>query len=149
MHRKIMILMLFLFTVCAPLAFAENDGRGNGKGTTIIITVGDQEIVAELNDSVTSQDFIAMLPMSLSMDRLYDREYYTSLPRKISIDDEPVKEFEIGDVAYWPDWNYFGILFNKTRPLSSPIVVMGRVVSGLEKLETVGQSAEMSFKVQP
>lgn len=88
------------------------------------------------------------LAVTLSTERLFDREYCTGLPQKLPVTWESVKAFAIGDIAYWPDWNYFGILFSQTRPLSSPIVVMGHVISGLENLDTVGQTLEFTLQTE-
>jgi hypothetical protein len=50
-----------------------NSAQGS---TPIIITVGDKVITATLDNSELSQEFIKLLPQTISMSRLKDREYY-------------------------------------------------------------------------
>ena len=45
------------------------------KETLIRITAGEKVLFATLNDTQTARDFMATLPRTLPMKRLFDREY--------------------------------------------------------------------------
>lgn len=58
---------------------AGSSGEQAAEKTNIRITIGDTEIEAVLNDSEAAKEFAAMLPVTLSMTRMGEHEYYGSL----------------------------------------------------------------------
>ena len=65
---------------------AQTDNAQNDSGsdeaveqTVIRLAFGDTVMTAALDDSETSQDFIKMLPLTFTMNRYADREYYAAL----------------------------------------------------------------------
>ena len=145
--RIIPFLLLVLLAGHSSSAFGQA-GRPN-EGQPVDIIMGERTITAVINDSSAGSNFLEMLPLPLTMARLYDREYYTALPKTLAVSEPPVKDYQIGDIAYWPDWNYIGILFSKTRPLSSPVIILGRVTSGLEIFEDMGSEIDLIFQARP
>ena len=126
--------LLFL-AVDVSNALAENN---QPSGTPITIAVGETSMTAILNDSDAAKSFIRLLPQTLSMNRLFDREYYTTLPEALASGGSDLQQtYEVGDVAYWPSQRYFGLLFDHTRPLSSPIIILGKITSDVHVLETM------------
>jgi hypothetical protein len=81
--------------------------------TPIIITVGDVELSAELNDSSTSQDVIDQLPIEASANRWGD-ELYFSIPVGHPAEPDARDEMAVGELAYWPVGNAFCIFFGPT-----------------------------------
>ena len=67
----------------------------------INIKVKDKVVTATLIDSKTTQDFVSLLPLTLTMNDLFGREKFAHLPRAISEEGERTKTYEVGDVIYW------------------------------------------------
>lgn len=129
----------------AVLAASGEDNRQ----TIVRITVGNKVLFATLNDTKTAQDFIATLPRTLPMKRLFDREYYTVLPTALSKEGRMQETYELGDVAFWTAGDYFGLLFSYERPkLSAPIIVMGKVATDLAVFNTLEGAEDMLFEVE-
>lgn len=143
--RVICIAILLFLAVGVSNALAKNNPPSE---TPITITVGEISMTAVLNDSDAAKSFIRSLPQTLSMNRLFDREYYTTLPEALASGGSSLQQtYEVGDVAYWPSQRYFGLLFDHTRPLSSPIIVLGKITSDVRVLDVLGETATMTITV--
>lgn len=140
-----MMLTTVMSMTSAVLAASGEDNRQ----TIVRITVGNKVLFATLNDTKTAQDFIATLPRTLPMKRLFDREYYTVLPTALSKEGRMQETYELGDVAFWTAGDYFGLLFSYERPkLSAPIIVMGKVTTDLAVFNTLEGAEDMLFEVE-
>src|SRR5688500_14206916 len=65
------------------------------------ITVDKTIVTASIIKSKTSDDFIKLLPFSLTMNDLFGREKYGALPKSISTNTKRSYRYEIGDIGYW------------------------------------------------
>ena len=81
--------------------------------TAIIITVGDEALAAELNDSDTAQQLLDHLPVEAEADRWGD-ELYFSIPVDHPAEPDARDEMAVGELAYWPVGNAFCIFFGRT-----------------------------------
>jgi hypothetical protein len=68
----------------------------------ISLKVEGEVLTATLIDSKTTQDFISLLPLTLTMNDLFRREKFAHLPRAIWKDAKRTHTYEVGNVAYWP-----------------------------------------------
>ena len=67
----------------------------------ITLKTENKVVTATLIDSETAQDFISLLPLTLTMSDLFGREKFGHLPRAISDGGKRTRTYEIGDVVYW------------------------------------------------
>src|SRR6516162_9319172 len=67
----------------------------------IILKVEGKELTATLIDGRTSRDFIALLPLALTMNDLFGREKFGHLPRALSEEGQRTHTYEVGDIGYW------------------------------------------------
>ena len=149
MKKYLFLFVLILLVSVSAASLANSNQESGRKETTIRITSGDKVILATLNDTQTAQDFIATLPRTLPMKRLFDREYYAVLPTALSKEGKRQETYELGDIAFWTSGDYFGLLFSYERPkLSAPIIVMGKVTTDLAVFDTFGEAANMLFEVE-
>lgn len=88
-----LLVMLFMLSVCGcagsnntDSTTTEQSGNLDSGGTnverSIIITVGDKEFPAELNDSKAAQELYDLLPLTVEMTELHGNEKYYVLPDK-------------------------------------------------------------------
>jgi hypothetical protein len=76
----------------------------------IKITVENTELTATLIDSQTTQDFISLLPLSLTLEDYGDTEKISYLPRKLSTGDAPAGiDPAVGDITYYAPWGNMAI----------------------------------------
>ena len=87
----------------------------------------------------TSRDFIALLPLTLTMDDLFRREKYGPLPRALS-KGEPKHSYEIGDIGYWSPGPDVAIYYrNDGEQIPDPgIILIGKIDSGVEAFNVPG-----------
>jgi len=106
----------------------------------ISISIGSQIITATLNESETAKDFASLLPLSLTMSDLFQREKYAHLPRAISDRGKRTKTYEVGEVVYWSPGPDVAIFYrHDAQSIPDPgIIVMGKVDSSLDALNAPG-----------
>lgn len=78
--------------------------------TTLRITVGDQAVTAELNDTPTAQDLARQLPLTITLDDFNNVEKVGELPQPLTMDGVPAgADPEINDIGYYQPSN--GLVF--------------------------------------
>lgn len=121
-------------------------------GKRIKIDASGHSIDAELSDSAAARAIASSLPLTAEMSRWGD-EYYGSVEIDIAPDATAREIMEIGDIAYWPPGKAVCIFFGRTpastdaRPkAASPVLPIGRVTAGLDRLPSLGKHATMKFQ---
>jgi hypothetical protein len=100
----------------------------------IRLTIGEKLLPATLINSATMRDFVALLPLKLRMNDLFEREKYGHLPRKISENGKRDHTYEVGDIGYWSPEQDLAIFYrNDGQNTPDPgIIVIGKLDSGVE-----------------
>jgi hypothetical protein len=119
----------------------------------VILEFDGTSLPVELNGGEAARQLAASLPQSLSMSRWGEGEYYGTLEAPISSKEKRRDVFEVGEVALWPDGNAFCIFFGPTPAsrgdeprMASPGIPLGRIVSDLSVLRTLGPSKRMTLR---
>jgi hypothetical protein len=95
----------------------ENSIAGNLQDTLkkdsmkLKITIGEVILTASLIKSKTTEDFIKLLPLDLTMNDLFGREKYAALPKPISTGGKRSFNYEVGDIGYWSPSNDLAIYY--------------------------------------
>ena len=132
---KLLGASLALALVLNSAAYAEQV-----KAMKIKIRVGDSDLTATLIDSETTQDFVSLLPFTLTMNDLLGREKFGHLPRAISEGGKRTRTYKVGDVIYWSPGPDVAIYYrNDGQSIPAPgIIVIGKINSGVEALNAPG-----------
>ena len=111
---------------------------------TIIISIEDVSMKAEVYDTHTGKAILAALPFE-STANVWGDEIYFDIP--VNVDPEPdAKEtVAVGDLGYWPLGSAFCIFFGPT-PVSqgdmpraySPVNVFGRLMGDAKQFKQAG-----------
>jgi hypothetical protein len=106
----------------------------------IQLKINDRIVSARTIDGPTARDFITLLPFTVTMNDLFKREKFGSLPRAISNDGKHTHSYALGDIAYWPPGPDVAVFYRHDgEAIPEPgIIVLGRVTSGLEALKVRG-----------
>jgi 4-carboxymuconolactone decarboxylase len=114
----------------------------------IRLTIKDRVLTATLQDNKTAQDFVSLLPLTLTMNDLFGREKFGHLPRAISEGGERTHNFEVGQIVYWSPGPDVAIFYrNDRQTIPDPgIIVIGRLDTGVEGLKVDGS---VEVKIEP
>jgi hypothetical protein len=115
----------------------------------ISIKVAGKVVTATLTDSKTTQDFISLLPLTLTMNDLFKREKFAHLPRAISKEGKRTHSYQVGDVAYWSPGQDVAIFYRHDgQEIPDPgIIVIGRIDFGVEAMKLPAASCGVSQKL--
>ncbi len=103
------------------------------------LLLNDEVIAATLADNDTAREFIAMLPMTITMHDMFGREKFGPLPKGISGRGTSTQRYEIGDMVCWspgPDLTIFH--GHDGQAISGAVQVLGRLDAGVEAFRAPG-----------
>lgn len=104
----------------------------------IRLKVEDKVITATLNDSKTTQDFISLLPLTLTLEDYVGTEKISNLPKRLSTEGVPSgSDPSIGNIAYYAPWGNLAI-FYRDSGYASGLVLLGKIDSGIEAFNAPG-----------
>ena len=100
----------------------------------ILLKINGHSIPASMIGNETTKDFLALLPVTLTLDDYNGTEKISYLPKKLSTDGAPAGFTpSIGDIAYYAPWGNVAIFYRDFR-YSRGLVLLGRIQSGVEAL---------------
>ena len=109
------------------------------------ITVGEKIVAATLYDNLTSSDFVALLPLTLTLEDYNGTEKICYLSRKLSTKDAPPGfDPSKGDITYYAPWGNLAI-FYKDFSYSNGLISLGKITSSLEEFHKTGS---LSVKIE-
>jgi hypothetical protein len=104
----------------------------------IRITIDGTEHTATLNDSQTTRDFLALLPLTLTMEDYAGTEKVSDLPASLSTEGAPEgSDPSVGDIGYYAPWGNLAIYYRDFR-YSSGLVILGKIDGGMEAFSGSG-----------
>ncbi|TIL58632.1 MAG: hypothetical protein E5Y79_19205 [Mesorhizobium sp.] len=107
---------------------------------TIRFTLNGTPVTATLADNATARDFIAMLPLTVTLEDFAATEKIAYLPAKLSTQGAPSGiDPRAGDVTYYAPWGNLA-LFHKDFRHSPGLVRLGRPDQGIEALRITGSA---------
>ena len=138
---KRFLLALALATTLGQAALgADKTTSKNGDRMNITVKIGDRSMTATLNKSKTAQDFVSLLPLTLTMNDLFGREKFANLPRAVSTESARTHTYEVGDLAYWSPGSDLAIFYKHDgQKVPSPgLILIGKLDSGVEAFNVPG-----------
>ena len=100
----------------------------------ILLKINGHSIAASMIDNATTRHFLALLPVTLTLDDYNGTEKISYLPKKLSTADAPAGFTpSIGDIAYYAPWGNVAIFYRDFR-YSKGLVPLGRIQSAVEAL---------------
>ncbi|NML64418.1 hypothetical protein HHL22_04290 [Hymenobacter sp. RP-2-7] len=94
------------------------------------ITVGSQSVIAQLVASETTRDFVKLLPLTLHLEDLGDREKYGALPAKLSEAGTMRTTYQVGDIAYWLGGGVAAFYYQDGHQVKAGLIVLARLPEG-------------------
>lgn len=104
----------------------------------IRLKLENTELTATLIDSKTTQDFLALLPLTLTLEDYGSTEKISYLPKRLSTEDAPAGiDPSVGDITYYAPWGNLAI-FIRDFEYSSGLVLLGKIDGDVEALNVSG-----------
>lgn len=114
------------------------DARQKVSEMKIQIQLEGRSLTATLEESEAAREFLALLPLTLTLTDYNATEKVADLPKKLSTKGAPAGiDPEIGHIAYFAPWGNLAI-FYRDFGYSSGLVKLGRLDSGVEALSGRG-----------
>ncbi|KPZ31268.1 hypothetical protein AN901_204868 [Pseudomonas syringae pv. theae] len=129
-----------LMPLMPQTTFAQQQTPSNGqeRGMNISMLAGDKVVMFHLEDSATTRDFVAMLPLELRLEDYAATEKIGTLPRKLNVSGAAAGSTPVeGDIAYYAPWGNLAI-YHKGFEYSPGLVRLGRIESGIETIRKPG-----------
>ena len=104
----------------------------------IRIIVEGTELAARLEDTPAARDFVAMLPLELTLEDYHSTEKIADLPSRLSTDNAPEGvDPDVGDIAYFAPWGNLA-LFYRDFGYAKGLVRLGRIEGNVAVFEAQG-----------
>ncbi|AVH64723.1 cyclophilin-like protein [Nostoc sp. 'Peltigera membranacea cyanobiont' N6] len=104
----------------------------------INIKVKDKVVTATLIDSKTTQDFISLLPLTLTLEDYARTEKISYLPKRLSTKDAPPgSDPAVGDIAYYSPWGNLAMYYSDSG-YANGLVILGKIDGGIEAFNVPG-----------
>lgn len=106
--------------------------------TTIEIEAGTRKWTAQIADNPSARDFLAQLPLDLTLTDYAATEKIATLPRPLTRDGAPAAVTpRAGEIGYYAPWGNIA-LYHKDGPNSPGLVILGRIDEHYADLATPG-----------
>jgi hypothetical protein len=143
MDKKLTVILAGIFIsvfsiVTISEALTMKSGKEQADSMKIRLKVGDTVLTATLIDSKTTQDFISLLPLTLTLEDYAGTEKISDLPKRLSTESAPSgSDPSVGDITYYAPWGNLAI-FYRDFGYSSGLVILGKIDSGTKALNVPG-----------
>lgn len=106
----------------------------------IRLIANGRTITARLIDSPATRDFVSLLPLTLTMNDLFNREKFGHLPLAISGEGKHTHTYSLGDIAYWSPGPDVAIFYHHDgeRIPEPGVIVIGKIGSDVTALNVRG-----------
>jgi hypothetical protein len=96
----------------------------------IRIVIDDTTIQGSLDETATTREFAALLPLDLTLADFHGTERIADLPRRLStVEAPPGTEPRAGDITYYAPWGNLA-LFYRDFTYSDGLIHLGRLDAG-------------------
>lgn len=115
---------------------------------TIRIRINEKEYSAELTDTPPGESLSAQLPLSLTMNRSADHEYYASMDSRLNLQDAEKTGFvNAGGIYYFAPWKAVSLNFRDRNIRPYEVYVLGQAEPALvSELETGGEAVRAELR---
>lgn len=131
----------------SPSPASGDQDASAAEGTPIRITFGDTELTARLDDTATTRDLAARLPLTLSFRDHNNVEKTAPLPGELSLEGAPEgHDPEAGDIGYWAPDGDLVFYYDDAAPFFNGIVRIGEFDGETDAIER--QTEDFSATIQ-
>ena len=147
--QRVVLGVVFILTIFGAVNKTLATELYNEQGTPVILEMNGTEVKATLNNTVTAQEFIKLLPYSVTVSRAAD-DLCGSVSENLASDrSEGKKKWEIGEIGWFGGW--FTILVDNEQKFANMpgpgVMIIGKIAD--DDIETVKAfSGRVEIKVR-
>ena len=106
----------------------------------IKLSFNSRSITAKIIDSPTAQEFVSLLPLTLTLNDLYKREKFGHLPKALSTEAKRSHTYALGDIAYWSPGPDIAVFYRHDgeRIPEPGLIIIGKMGADVDALNVVG-----------
>lgn len=147
-----LVLPLLLALTCAVSHGGETAQGENAmnaaKTRSVRLTFAGGELRAIIRDTPAGDDFLAILPLTLTFRDYAGAEKIATPPRRLAIEGEPAgADPALGDLAYYAPWGNLAF-FYREGGYASGLVILGTIPSGIETLAAMRGDFSMTLTAE-
>lgn len=102
------------------------------------MTLTDAVISATMTDNAAAQDFVSLLPLSLTLEDYGKTEKVSDLPQRLTTDGSPAgMDPSIGDITYYAPWGNLAI-FIEDFGYANGLILLGKIDGNADALRVAG-----------
>ncbi len=148
MTRRILLALVSAMALSQAACGGDNSTTKHGDNMKIRLRIANRALTGTLIGSKTAQDFVSLLPLTLTMNDLFGREKFAHLPRAISTEGKRTHTYEVGDIAYWSPGPDVAIYYQHDgEKIPEPgIIVIAKLDSGVDAFNVPG-SVEVKIEL--
>lgn len=139
--------LLLGFAVCCQAQTADVASQSSaGNGTKITLTIGNTVIPAILHNTDPARDLVAMLPVTVSLNR-GPVDYCGGIAPIHYEEDDVQAGYRSGDLAYWIPGRDF-VIFTETKEASSgnpDLVIIGQISTDIQAVKALGSTIKVTI----
>lgn len=107
---------------------------------------GNQEMYVNLDNNQASNDFLEMLPLTLTFEDYNNTEKIAILPNSLGVEGLPSGYTpEIGDFSYYAPWGNISIFYKEFR-YSNSLYKLGTIESGTEIFNNINEDFTVTIE---
>ncbi|WP_125767106.1 cyclophilin-like fold protein [Lapidilactobacillus wuchangensis] len=115
--------------------------------TKVRISLNDQDLIADFNDSDTAKDLLNKLPMAVKMRNLYSREMTYRFKEALPAKKATTSGYEVGDIGYWKPLHSLVIFYKQTGEIIDQLQIVGHLENEVSFFNSIGDSI-IDFKLE-
>ncbi len=133
----------------SPPPSATQSAADSSGGTQVVLRLSDGTATATLEDTAAAREFVAQLPVRLTLRDPMGQAKSGRLPRPLAVADaERVIDPQLAGLYYWPPSGDIGIFYDDLGQTVPPpgMVRLGTVTSGLPTIAAAGNRFTVSIE---
>lgn len=119
-------------------------------GTEITITAGDTVITGALNNTQTSRDIAAALPLTINARDWKEKAYFGRISADVSTSGTQHNQLKAQDLVYWIDGKALMLYYNEdiNSNITTPVITVGSITSDLSVFDSLDDTVEIRIDVK-
>ena len=118
-------------------------------GQNITIRMGNETFSAELNNTPAAREFARSLPLTVSMTRMGEHEYYGALEKPLSESGNTLQTgYTVGNLAFWTPGDLFAIYFDEPETPPQGLIILGYITSDLSAFQNTGSREVVQIELE-
>ncbi|MFK3958841.1 cyclophilin-like fold protein [Guptibacillus hwajinpoensis] len=113
---------------------------------TLILSFGDETLKASLENNATVREFIQSLPVTFTMNDLFNREKFVEV-NDLEVE-RTISNYSRGDISYWTPGKALVIYYKDDDEPIHGLVKLGEILEGTERLENYPGSIEVKIDIE-